>query len=163
MGKQKKKADQTHNGRIASNKKAFHDYEIIEKFEAGLVLKGSEVKTLRNGRANIAESHVSIDDNGEAWVENMSIPPYSLSAGNKFFNHEERRKRKLLLHNKEILKLKRAIEAKGMTIVPLSLYFLKGRAKIEIALARGKKLHDKRETIKKRDIDKAINKELKWR
>jgi SsrA-binding protein len=153
-----------HNGHIASNKRARHDYEILEKFEAGLVLVGSEVKTLRQGRATIVDGHITVDvgRNGklEAWIENISIPPYN-HAGNNWTNHADRRTRKLLLHSKEIDKIQRQIDAKGMTAVPLALYFKGGRAKLEIALARGKHLHDKRETIKQRDLQRDADRRIK--
>ena len=133
---------------ISDNRKARFNYEIEETFEAGIELKGTEVKSLRNGKANIAESYAA-EHNGEIWIYNVYIPEYT--QGNRF-NHEPRRPRKLLLHKREIHKLAGAVQKEGKTIVPLKLYFNEqGRAKLEIALARGKKLHDKRETEKKRD------------
>jgi SsrA-binding protein len=132
----------------ADNRKARFNYEIGEVFEAGIMLTGTEVKSLRNGKSTIAESYASVE-NGELWLINSNIPEY-LQANR--FNHAPKRPRKLLLHARQIAKLKQGIEREGMTIVPLKLYFNdKGRAKIEIALARGKKLHDKRETEKQRD------------
>jgi SsrA-binding protein len=133
----------------ADNRRARFNYEIGEVFEAGIMLHGTEVKALRTGKATIAESYVSVDRNGEVWLINANIPEYL--QGNRF-NHEPKRHRKLLLNQREIVKMSQAIEREGMTIVPLKLYFNeKGRAKIEVAIARGKKLHDKRETEKERD------------
>jgi SsrA-binding protein len=132
---------------VADNRRARFNYEIGETFEAGIVLTGTEVKSLRNGKATIGESYADTRD-GEIWLVNANIPEY-LQASR--FNHAPKRPRKLLLHQRQINKLAGAIEREGMTIVPLKLYFNeKGRAKIEIALARGKKLHDKRETERKR-------------
>jgi len=133
---------------IAENRKARYSYEILDVFEAGIALAGSEVKSLRRGASNIAESYAS-EHGGELFIINSYIPGYA--EANRF-NHEERRPRKLLLHKKEVGKLIGAVRREGMTLVPLKLYFNdKGRAKVEIALARGKKLHDKRETEKTRD------------
>ena len=134
---------------IAENRKARHEYFITDTYEAGLELKGTEVKSLRNGQANIAESYVSVEDDG-VFLINAAIPEYA-GAG-EFFQHEPRRKRRLLLNKTEIHKIARAIERKGMTIAALSLYFNpRGIAKLKIGLAEGKKLHDKRESAKKRD------------
>jgi SsrA-binding protein len=133
---------------VADNRKARFHYAIGETFEAGVALTGSEVKSLRTGKANIAESYASTRD-GELWLLNSNISEYK-QAGR--FNHEPKRPRKLLLHKRQINKLIGAVEREGMTVVPLKLYFNdKGRAKVEIALAKGKKLHDKRDTEKKRD------------
>jgi len=133
----------------ADNRRARFNYEIGEIFEAGLALTGSEVKSLRTGKATIAESYATVDRKGEAWLINANIPEYLQS---NRFNHEPKRHRKLLLKMRELTKLSQAIERDGMTIVPLKIYFNdKGRAKLEIALGRGKKLHDKRETEKARD------------
>ena len=132
---------------VAENRKARFNYEIGEVFEAGIALSGTEVKSLRGGKATIAESYADTRD-GELWLINANIPEY-LQANR--YNHLPKRPRKLLLHKRQINRLAGAIEREGMTLVPLKLYFNdKGRAKIEIALARGKKLHDKRETEKKR-------------
>src|SRR6266705_4999386 len=132
---------------IADNRKARFHYEIGQVFEAGIALTGSEVKSLRQGKANIAESYAGARA-GDLWLYNANIPEY-LQAGR--FNHAPKRPRRLLLHRREINKLIGAVEREGMTLVPLKLYFnAKGRAKVELALARGKKLHDKRETEKKR-------------
>jgi len=134
---------------VADNRKARYHYEIGETFEAGLMLTGTEVKSLRSGKSTIAESYAHVDRQGEAWLVNANIPEYL--AGNRF-NHAPKRPRKLLLRKRQIARLAQAVERDGMTIVPLKLYFnARGRAKLEIALARGKKLHDKREVEKKRD------------
>lgn len=133
---------------VAENRRARHEYFIEDVIEAGLVLTGTEVKALREGKANIAESYASPED-GAIWLINANIPEYS--AGNRE-NHEPKRKRKLLLHKREIARLAQAVERKGYTLTPLRLYFNeRGRAKLEIGLAQGKKLHDKRETSKDRD------------
>jgi SsrA-binding protein len=134
---------------VADNRRARYDYEIGETFEAGLMLTGTEVKSLRTGKATVAESYAAVDRKGEIVLYNANIPEY-LQANR--FNHEPKRPRKLLLHAKEIVKLAKGVEREGMTIVPLRIYFnAKGRAKIAIALGRGKKLHDKRDTEKARD------------
>lgn len=131
---------------IASNRKARHDYSIEDVLEAGIVLTGTEVKALRAGRASLVDGFVSID-HGEAWLEGVHIPEYSQGT---WTNHAPRRKRKLLLHRQEIVRLASKVKEKGLTIVPLSLYFLDGRAKIEIALARGKREWDKRQALRER-------------
>jgi SsrA-binding protein len=144
---------------VADNRKARYNYEIGETFDAGLALTGTEVKSLRTGRSNIAESYASVDKNGEIWLVNANIPEYF--AGNRF-NHEPKRLRKLLLKHREIAKLAQGVQREGMTIVPLKLYFNdRGRAKIEIALARGKQTHDKRETEKQRDWNREKSRLLK--
>ena len=136
---------------IADNRKARFNYQIGEVFEAGIALTGTEVKSLRQGKANIGESYAAARE-GELWLYNVNIPEY-LQASR--FNHAPKRPRKLLLHKRQIDKLSGAVLREGMTIVPLKLYFNeKGRAKLEIAVARGKKLHDKRETDKKRSWDR---------
>jgi len=136
---------------VAQNRKARFNYHIGETFEAGIVLTGTEVKSLRAGKAAIAESYADARG-GEIWLVNANIPEY-LQGGR--FNHPPKRMRKLLLHRRQINKLAGAVEREGMTLVPLKLYFNdKGRAKVELALARGKKLHDKRETEKKRSWER---------
>jgi SsrA-binding protein len=136
---------------VADNRKARYNYQIGETFEAGIALTGSEVKSLRVGKASIGESYAAARD-GELWLYNANISEYK-QAGR--FNHAPKRQRKLLLHRRQINKLIGAVEREGMTVVPLKLYFNeKGRAKIELALARGKKLHDKRETEKKRSWER---------
>ncbi|MCI5049124.1 MAG: SsrA-binding protein SmpB [Rickettsiales bacterium] len=134
---------------IATNRKARHDYHIEDSFEAGIVLQGTEVKALRNGKANIKDSYASVDKAEEVWLINAHIEEYK--QGNRF-NHEPRRPRKLLLKRKEIKKLIGATQTKGVTLIPLKLYFNhKGIAKVEIGLASGKKKYEKREAIKERD------------
>jgi SsrA-binding protein len=136
---------------VADNRRARFNYEIGETFEAGIVLTGSEVKSLRAGKATIAEAYADTR-NGEIWLINCNIPEYQ-QAGR--FNHAPKRPRKLLLHQRQIDRLAGAVDREGMTVVPLKLYFNeKGRAKVEVALARGKKLHDKRETLKKRSWER---------
>lgn len=129
---------------VATNRKARHDYHITDTFEAGLVLTGTEVKALRAGRASLVDGYATVSD-GEAWLEGVHIPEYTEGT---WTNHAPRRKRKLLLHRREIAELAHESQAKGVTIVPLSLYFSGGRAKVEIALARGKKEYDKRHTLR---------------
>ena len=135
---------------VASNRKARHDYHIDDTFEAGLVLTGTEVKALRAGRASLVDGYATVD-NGEAWLEGVHIPEYTEGT---WTNHAPRRKRKLLLHRREIAELEHETQAKGVTIVPLSLYFVDGRAKVEIALARGKKEYDKRNTLREQQADR---------
>ena len=133
---------------VAENRRARFEYFIEEVFEAGIALQGTEVKALRGGEGSIAESYAYVND-GEAWLVNANIPEFS--HGNRF-NHEPKRARKLLLHAREIEKMIGAVERKGMTLIPLSIYFNgKGRAKVELALAKGKQTHDKRASIKERD------------
>lgn len=133
---------------VAENRRARFDYFLEEKFEAGIALSGTEVKSLRFGEGSIAEAYAEVRG-GEAWLINANIPEFS--HGNRF-NHEPKRPRKLLLHHREIEKLLGAVERKGMTLIPLSIYFnARGRAKVELALAKGKQTHDKRQTIKDRD------------
>ncbi|MFC8731544.1 SsrA-binding protein SmpB [Luteimicrobium sp. NPDC057192] len=131
---------------VASNRKARHDYVIDDVFEAGIVLSGTEVKALRQGRASLVDGFVLVD-RGEAWLENVYVPEYSQGT---WTNHAPRRKRKLLLHRSEIDRLEAKTREKGQTIIPLQLYFLDGRAKVEIALARGKKEYDKRQALRER-------------
>ncbi len=146
---------------IAQNKKARHDFHIDDTFEAGLVLVGTEVKSLRAGRATLGDGFVDIDA-GEAWLHGVHIPEYSQGT---WTNHSARRKRKLLLHKTEIDKLQRKVSEKGFTIVPLALYFKDGRAKVEIGLARGKKEYDKRHSLAERQANRekvdAVQRRLK--
>jgi len=144
---------------IASNKKAFHDYFVLQKAEAGVALTGTEVKSLRDGKANIKDSYVIFKD-GEAFLFNAHISPYS--HGN-LQNHEPERNRKLLLHRREIEKLREQVVEKGLTVVPLRLYFKGGKVKVEIAVVRGKKLYDKRETEKRRELDREAAVAMKQR
>ncbi|MEV7414302.1 SsrA-binding protein SmpB [Streptomyces sp. NPDC089919] len=142
---------------IAQNKKARHDYTILDTYECGLVLTGTEVKSLRQGRASLVDGFVQIDG-GEAWLHNVHVPEYSQGT---WTNHSARRRRKLLLHRVEIDKLESKAQESGHTIVPLSLYFKDGRAKCEIALAKGKKEYDKRQTLRekqdRRETDRVIS------
>ena len=142
---------------IASNKKALHEYHILERFESGISLIGSEVKSLREGKANLKESYVSIRK-GEIFLIGMHINPYSHTG---FEGHDPVRDRKLLLHKKEILKLTHQLAEKGLTAVPLKMYFKGGRAKLEFALAKGKRNWDKKESIKEKDIKRDTERELK--
>jgi SsrA-binding protein len=141
---------------IAQNRKARHDYAIVETFEAGLVLTGTEVKSLRLGRASLVDGFATIDD-GEVYLRNVHIPEYDQGS---WTNHEPRRVRKLLLHRGEILRLIGKTKESGLTLVPLSLYFSAGKAKVEIGLARGKKSYDKRQDLAKRDADREVRKAL---
>jgi SsrA-binding protein len=134
---------------VANNRKASFEYTLLEKFEAGLVLHGSEIKSVRAGQVSIQEAYVDVENGQNAWLIESHIAPYE-QAG-KFFNHEPKRKRRLLLHKKQIRELWNNVRIKGMTIVPIKIYLKDGRAKIEIALAKGKKAYDKRATIAKRD------------
>ena len=140
------------------NRKANFDYEIEDTYEAGIALKGTEVKSIRNGKANIKDSY-AIVRNDEMFLLNTHISLYE--EGNNF-NHDETRTRKLLLHKKEILKLKNKIEMEGYTLIPLKIYFVKQRVKVLIGLAKGKKNYDKRETIKKRDVEREMRKTIKY-
>ncbi len=146
---------------VAQNKKARHDYAIEDTFEAGLVLQGTEVKSLRMGRASLVDGFVDIDRN-EAWLLNVHIPEYTQGT---WTNHAARRKRKLLLNRAEIDKIERRVNEKGLTVIPLSLYFVDGRAKVEIGLAKGKKTWDKRHSIAertaKREVEQAVGRRLK--
>ena len=137
---------------VASNKKAYHDYFIEEKYECGISLAGTEVKSIRQGKVSVKEAYVEIEG-GEAWIEGMNISPYD--HGN-LFNRDPVRKRKLLLHKTEIRKLAQAVQQDGYTIVPLSVYFKRGKVKIEIGLAKGKHSYDKRQDIRKRDITREM-------
>ncbi|MBK5239540.1 MAG: SsrA-binding protein SmpB [Actinomycetales bacterium] len=142
---------------VATNRKARHDYLIIETYEAGLSLWGTEVKSLREGRASLVDGYAFIE-NGEAWLDAVHIPEYHQGTWN---NHAPRRKRKLLMHKQEILKLHSKVKEGGYTLVPLQLYFSDGKAKVELALAKGKKEYDKRQTLRerqdKREADRAIS------
>lgn len=141
---------------IAQNKKARHDYTIIDTYECGLVLTGTEVKSLRQGRASLVDGFVSVEGN-EAWLYNVHVPEYSQGT---WTNHSARRKRKLLMHREEIEKLERKADESGHTIVPLTLYFKDGRAKIEIALAKGKKEYDKRQTLREKQDTRETNRAI---
>ncbi|MCX8083734.1 MAG: SsrA-binding protein SmpB [Calditerrivibrio sp.] len=142
---------------LAQNRKALHDYEILETYEAGIVLTGTEVKSCKNGQINLKDSHVRIV-NGEAFLLNAHISQYE--HGN-YTNHEPTRTRKLLLHKREINKLAGKSQEKGLTLVPLKVYLKKNRIKLEIALAKGRKTHDKRDEIRKKDLEKEFSREFK--
>ena len=144
---------------VATNRKARHDYTIEDTYEAGLVLTGTEVKSLRAGRASLVDGYAFIDG-GEAWLDAVHIPEYHEGT---WTNHPPRRKRKLLLHKQEIRKLIGRTVEKGLTLVPLKMYFKSGKVKMAIGLARGKKAHDKRETIKKREADRETRAAVKER
>lgn len=137
---------------LVSNRKASFNYEILESFEAGLMLQGTEIKSLRDGGGNLLEAFIKPEGN-ELFLYGFSIAPYKF--GN-IYNHEERRVKKLLMHKREIAALKKASLEKGFTLIPLSVYLVKGRAKIKVAIAKGKKAHDKREAIKERDEKRNI-------
>lgn len=143
---------------VSNNRKAYHEFQILETFEAGIELLGSEVKSLREGKASLRESYVLIKK-GEAWLRGMHIGAYSHTG---FSGHEPTRKRRLLLHKNETLKINQKLAEKGLTAVPLKIYFNKrGWLKVEIGLAKGKKLYDKRETKKRRDVEKVMQREMK--
>ena len=142
---------------VATNRKARHDYEIIESLEAGIVLQGTEVKSLRAGKANLKDGYAALKD-GEVFLYNVHISPYE--HGN-IYNHEPTRMRKLLLHKGEIRRLIGKVQERGMTLVPLRLYFKNGRAKVELGLARGKKLYDRRRDIAQRDAERELRREFR--
>jgi SsrA-binding protein len=145
---------------VATNRKASFEYFLLEKFEAGLVLNGSEIKSIRAGQISIQESYVDIENGKQAWLVESHIAPYEQA---NRFNHDPKRKRKLLLHKKQIRELWNNIRIKGMTVVPTRVYLKDGRAKIEIALAKGKKAYDKRATIAKRDEARSAERETRVR
>ncbi len=144
---------------IAENRKAFHEYHILETFEAGMQLLGTEVKGIREGKANLRDSFARVE-RGEVWLYNVHINPYSHRG---YVDHDPRRRRKLLLHAQEIRKLVGKTTEKGLTLVPLRMYFKKGRVKVAISLVKGKQLHDKRETIRKRETDRETRAAVKER
>lgn len=145
---------------VATNRKASFEYFLLDKFEAGISLQGSEIKSIRAGQISIKEAYVDVQDGKEAWLVEAHIAPYAQA---NQFNHEPRRKRRLLLHKKEISKLWDNVRIKGMTIVPTRVYLKNGRAKIEIALAKGKKSYDKRASIAKRDAERSADREMRVR
>ena len=144
---------------VARNPKATHDYHVLDTMEAGLVLTGTEVKSLRGRGASIKEGYARLS-RGEVWIEGLNITPYE--QGNRY-NHDPVRSRKLLLHRREIEKLIGAVERDGLALIPLELYFLRGRAKLQLALAKGKKAHDKREDLKRREADREVARAMSWR
>jgi SsrA-binding protein len=137
---------------IVSNRKARHDYTVLDTYEAGIALVGTEVKSLREGRASLVDAFATVDD-GEVWLRNLHIPEYVLGT---WTNHTPRRTRKLLLHKGEILRLIGKTRESGLSLVPLSMYFKDGKVKVELALVKGKKAYDKRQTLAKRDADREI-------
>ncbi|MBB1158589.1 SsrA-binding protein SmpB [Amycolatopsis rubida] len=141
---------------IASNRKARHDYSILDTYEAGMVLQGTEVKSLRAGKASLVDAFATVDD-GEVWLRNVHIPEYTQGT---WTNHMPRRTRKLLLHRREIERLIGKTKESGLSLVPLSMYFKDGKVKVEIALARGKKAYDKRQSLAKRDAQKDISRAM---
>ncbi len=144
---------------ITVNRKAYHDYIILENLEAGIVLSGSEIKSIRAGRVNIRDAYAR-PENGELWLVNAHIAAYEAASR---FGHEPNRPRKLLLHRRQIDELTAMVSQKGLTLVPLKLYIKKGTAKLELGVGRGKKLHDKRETIARRDTEREIERAMKRR
>jgi SsrA-binding protein len=142
---------------IATNRKAAHDYFLTDRFEAGIALKGTEIKSVRARQVSLREAYVQIDGN-EAWLTNAHIAPYDPASR---FNHDPRRRRKLLLHKREILRLHDKVRQKGFTLIPTKMYFKRGRAKVEIALARGKRKYDKRQEIAKRDAQREISRSMR--
>lgn len=144
---------------VAKNKKARFNYELGDRFEAGLVLQGTEVKSLRLGKANLTDAYARLKD-GEAWLISCHISAYPFAY---YDNHEPERPRKLLLHKRELKKLAGKVQEQGWSLIPLAIYFKRGKAKVELALAKGKKIHDKRQTIKKREQDREMQRALRHR
>lgn len=144
---------------VATNRKAYHDYFIEETYEAGIALTGTEIKSIRAGRVNLRDSYAQVKD-GEIWLQNAHVSPYE--HGNRA-NHDPKRPRRLLMHKREILRLQASTQERGFTLVPLRMYIKRNRAKVEIGLARGKKLYDKRAAIAERDSDRALRRALKGR
>jgi SsrA-binding protein len=142
---------------VAQNRKARHEYHVLETWEAGIVLQGTEVKSLREGKANLADAFATMSG-GELWLYNLHISPYD--GGNRF-NHDPLRRRKLLMHRGELRKLVGQVEQKGLTLVPLDLHFSGGMAKVNLALVRGKKLHDKRDTLRERAVERDMERGFK--
>lgn len=144
---------------IADNRKAYHDYHVLDSWEAGVALLGTEVKAIREGSVNLRDSYARLE-NGEVWLMNLHISPYSHTG---YAHHDERRQRKLLLHRHEIQKLMGRVIEKGLTLVPLRMYLNKGRVKVALALVKGKQAHDKRETIRRREVDRETRAAVKAR
>src|SRR5688500_17408735 len=158
MAAEKKEADAGAR-LIADNRKALYDYQLLETFEAGIALLGTEVKSIREGAVNLRDSYARLE-NGEVWLLNVHIGPYSHMGSS---SHEERRQRKLLMHRHEIRKLTGRVAEKGLTLVPLNLHYKNGRVKVTLALAKGKQAHDKRETIRRREVDRETRAAVKER
>jgi len=154
-----KDGDKKRDFAVATNRRALHDYFVEQTFECGIVLTGTEVKSLRQGKAQLADSYAIVDQ-GQAWLHHLHISPYE--QGNRA-NHEPMRTRKLLLHKREIDKLWAATRVKGYALIPLRLYFTRGKAKVALGVCKGKKLHDKRATIAARDADREVRRELRGR
>jgi SsrA-binding protein len=154
----KRKQRKAAPGDIATNRRASHRYEFLEKLEAGIELRGTEVKSLRAGKAQIADAYATIDD-GEVWLRNLHIPPYPPARD----NHEPERPRKLLLHRHEIERLIGRVQQKGLTLVPLRLYFKGPRVKVELAVARGKEARDRRREIREREVRREVEREMRYR
>lgn len=157
--KKDKKKDEPQEKTVCRNRRALHQYDILDTIEAGLVLTGTEVKSLRNNTASLEDAYARIE-NDELWLVKSEIPEYLM--GNRM-NHEPKRKRKLLIHRRELEKFAKGTEERGFTLVPLKLYFRGGRAKVEIALAKGKKLYDKRESIKNRESKRELGRAMRQR
>ncbi|GAA4922313.1 SsrA-binding protein SmpB [Nesterenkonia rhizosphaerae] len=161
MAKKKSKNDKDPNNHVvALNRRARHDYTIIDRYEAGLVLTGTEVKSLREGQASLVDGFAAFDRSDELWLEQVHIPEY---LNGTWTNHSARRKRKLLLNRKELIKISRQIEDPGNTIVPLSLYFKEGKAKVEIGIARGKREFDKRQTLREKQDAREAQRAMRYR
>lgn len=155
-----KNAKDPNNHVVALNRRARHDYTILDKYEAGLVLTGTEAKSLRQGQASLVDGFAAFDDRSELWLEQVHIPEY---LNGTWTNHSARRKRKLLLNSKELIKISRQVEDPGHTIVPLSLYFKDGRAKVEIGIARGKREFDKRHTLREKQDAREAQRAMRFR
>jgi len=159
VAKKKKAKERSYGGVVSTNRRAHHKYEMLEKFECGIQLQGSEVKSLREGSASINEAYAIIED-GQVWLHGMHIPPYTPAA---MQNHQPERVRKLLMHRREIERLIGQIGEKGLTLVPTKVYFSGAYAKVEISLARGKQAHDKRHDIKEREMKREMDREVRRR
>lgn len=146
---------------LCSNRRALHDYEVLETFEAGIVLRGTEIKSLRDHGGSLQDAYILVNDDGEVILKNSSIAPYRF--GGIAFNHEDRRERTLLLHKREILKLRSFSQEKGLTLIPLGLYLKNGFVKVKVAVARGKKTYDKRAALKEKEHQKTISRAMKER
>jgi SsrA-binding protein len=153
-----KKKDEPGFKVVARNRKAYHDYSIEDTIEAGIVLIGSEIKSIRDGRVNLRDSYAAIDDYGEVWLHNAHVAPYDPASR---FGHEPRRARKLLLHKRQIARWQSQVQAKGYTLIPLRVYIRDNRAKVELALARGKRQYDKRAAIAKREDDRRVRRAMR--
>jgi SsrA-binding protein len=158
--KKKPEAKDPNNNTVARNRRAYHDFTILDTYEAGIVLTGTEVKSLREGQASLVDGFAAFDSRDELWLEQVHIPEY---LNGTWTNHPTRRKRKLLLHAKELIKISRQIQDPGLTIVPLSLYFKDGRAKVEIGIAKGKREFDKRHTLREKQDNREAQRAMRIR